>query len=88
MGDASYPWQTAFFSAIEEPDINRLPDRVVAAEIAIGNRVHELDESTEEVRASYETSRELRAISDARKGLAHIKIERLHYPDIKSHRKP
>ena len=88
MGDASYPWQTAFFAAIEEPEINKLPDRIAAAEIAISNRVRELDESTDEVRASYETSRELRAISDARKGLANIKIERLHYPDIKSHRKP
>jgi hypothetical protein len=57
MGDASYPWQTEFFNAIEEPDINRLPDRIVAAEISISNRTRELEESTGEVRASYETSR-------------------------------
>lgn len=88
MADASYPWQTAFFNAIEEPDINTLPDRIAAAEIAISNRTRELDESTPEVRASYETSRELRAISDARESLINIKIKRLHYPDIKSQHKP
>ena len=87
MGDASYPWQTEFFNAIEEPDINKLLDRIVDAEIAISNRIRKLDESTDEVRASYETSRELRAISHAKKGLANIKIERLHYPDIKSQQK-
>jgi hypothetical protein len=88
MGDASYPWQTTFFQAIEEPDISKLRDRIVAAEIAISNRTRELEESADEVRASYETSRELRAISDARRGLANIKVERLHYPDIRSQRNP
>jgi hypothetical protein len=73
-----YPlWQQSIAAALNEPDLNKLLERVHAAEMAIFNRVQELARNPDGM--SYEAERQ--AISDACKTLAILKQEKLGFPD-------
>lgn len=71
----SYPeWQPAYQAALLELDPKRLPERVIAAETAIFNRLQAISGKTDH-------HAERRAIEDALAGLRVLKRETLAYPD-------
>jgi len=70
-------WQRTIDAALNEPDLNKLRERVHAAEVAIFNRVQELAQNPDGV--SHEAER--RAISDACKTLGILKRDKLGFPD-------
>lgn len=70
-----YPeWQLPYREALLELDPKQLPERVIAAETAIFNRLQVISGNTDH-------HAERRAIEDALAGLRVLKREALAYPD-------
>jgi hypothetical protein len=69
MGEIQYPWQRLLQDAIDEPDLQKLPEKVTAAEGAIFLRWQELSDSHdhhEESEALHQASGELFKIQTGR----------------------
>ena len=74
MSDLRYPsWQEPLQDAVNEPDLQKLPEKLSAAEFAIFIRMQELATSPD-------GDRELEAIREARKRLLKIQTQRLEWP--------
>jgi hypothetical protein len=70
-----YPeWQNEYQSALLELDRKKLPERVVASETAIFNRLQAISQSSD-----HQTERQ--AIDDALTALRVLKRENLGFPD-------
>ncbi len=77
--DISFPaWQPELQAAVNEPETERLLERVHAAEIAIFNRLQELAKDSIPA-SSLKIERE--ALSSAMKTLLSLKRDRLGFPD-------
>jgi hypothetical protein len=74
MSDLRYPsWQKPLQDAINEPDLQKLPEKLSIAETAIFHRMQELFTSPD-------GDRELAAIREACKELLKIQTHRLKWP--------
>ena len=83
--EASYPaeisfpaWQPELQAAVNEPETEKLLERVHAAETAIFNRLQELAKASVPA-SSLKVERE--ALSNAMKTLLSLKRDRLGFPD-------
>jgi hypothetical protein len=75
MADLSHSWIQAYRQAVEETDPEKLPERVLAAAIAIYNRRQELVLSSSD-------SAESEAMKRACRQLMKIKTEQLKLPGL------
>jgi hypothetical protein len=74
MSDLQYPsWQKPLQDAINEPDLQKLPEKLSIAETAIFQRMQELA-------ASPDGNHESEAIREACKELLKIQTQRLKWP--------
>ena len=74
MSDVQYPlWQKPLQEAINEPDLQKLPEKLSIAETAIFHR-------TQELVTSPDGDRESAAIREACKELLRIQTQRLKWP--------
>jgi len=78
MADALYPWQPFYREALDETDITKLNDRIIAAERVLAIRSEQLALNCDrDLHTDY--FRELQAIRQAAKKLIEVKIERLKW---------
>jgi hypothetical protein len=76
--DISFPaWQSEVQAAVNEPETEKLLERVHAAEIAIFNRLQELAKDSKPT--SFKVERE--ALGTAMRTLLSLKRDRLGFPD-------